>query len=141
MELSVYSIGFKKSKWNFLFAQKKCGNKTNLYILFQQFWELNENVLIRSWIWFRKSKCLIFSGTKAQKWKLSILKKCWFDITTYTCQVCSTSNLKMDITFTSIIWQMFPIKQNFCNNENFCKTEISQIFVKFDDISHFRKIF
>jgi hypothetical protein len=36
---------------------------------------------------------------------------------------------------------MFPIKQNFCNNENFCKTEILQIFVKFGDISHFRENF
>ncbi len=72
--------GFLKTKQNFLFFQKKFGNRPEQKLLDQISLVLMENVLFRSRFLFQKRIYSIFFGTKAAKRKLSIFKERWFDI-------------------------------------------------------------
>jgi hypothetical protein len=74
--------GFLKDKTKLLVVTKKQGNGPERKLSDQNFSVLIENVSFRSRIWFQERIYSIFSGTKAAKRKLSILKEIWFDIAT-----------------------------------------------------------
>jgi hypothetical protein len=72
--------GFSKDKTKLFVVPKKIRNGPEQKLLDQIFLVLIENVLFRPRNLFQKLIFSIFFGTKAAKWKLSILKERWFDI-------------------------------------------------------------